>query len=78
MRLHTGVYGYRIFKVRTDVNACNCTRRCTDTIRESALKVDSWRKKKSLAAPGNRTCVSGVLVWCCTNCAAVLPVFVVN
>ena len=35
---------YRIFNMRTDVNACDCLRRCTDTIRECALKVDSWRK----------------------------------
>ena len=33
-----------IFKVRTDVNACDCTRECTDTVRESSLKVDSGRK----------------------------------
>ena len=33
-----------IFNVRTYVNACDCTRACTDTVRESALKVDSWRK----------------------------------
>ena len=25
----------RIFNVRTDVNACDCTRRCTDTVREA-------------------------------------------
>ena len=30
--------------MRTDVNACDCTRGCTDTVRESALKVDSRRK----------------------------------
>ena len=35
---------YGIFKVRTDVNACDCTRVCTDTIREAALKFDSGRK----------------------------------
>ena len=35
---------YRIFNVRTDVNACDCTRGCMDTARESALKVDSGRK----------------------------------
>ena len=35
---------YRIFNVRTDVNACDCTRGCTDTERESALKVESRRK----------------------------------
>ena len=56
---------YRILNERTDVNACDCTRGCTDTVRESALKVDFGRK--SLAAPGNRTCVSGVLVRRSTN-----------
>ena len=35
---------YRIFIVRTDVNACDCTRRCTDTEREFALKADSGKK----------------------------------
>ena len=35
---------YRIFKVRTDVNACHCTRGCKDTMRESALKEDCGRK----------------------------------
>ena len=48
---------YSIFIVRTNVNACDCTRGCRDTERESALKVDSVRN-----APGNRTCVSGVSV----------------
>ena len=32
---------YGIFNLRTDVNARDCTRGCTDTVRESALKVDS-------------------------------------
>ena len=35
---------YRILNVRTDVNACDCTRGCTGTVRESALKADSRRK----------------------------------
>ena len=35
---------YRIFNVRTDVNIWSCTQGCTDTVRESALKVDSGRK----------------------------------
>ena len=35
---------YTIFNVRADVNACDCTQGCTDTVRESALKVDSGRK----------------------------------
>ena len=35
---------YGIFNVRTDVNAWDCTRRCPDTERESALKVGSGRK----------------------------------
>ena len=28
--------------MRTDVNTCDCTRGCTDTVRKSALKADSW------------------------------------
>ena len=36
--------GDRIFNVRTDVNASDCARGCTDTVRKSALKVDSGRK----------------------------------
>ena len=44
---------YGIFNVHT----------YTDTVRESALKVDSGRKIPC-AAPGNRTCVSGVTVRC--------------
>ena len=35
---------YGIFNVRTDVDACSYTRGRTDTLRESALKVDSGRK----------------------------------
>ena len=36
---------YRIFNVRTDVKCIRLrTRGCTDTVRESALKVDSGRK----------------------------------
>ena len=35
---------YGIFNVHTDVNACDCTWGCTDTVRVSALKVDSRRK----------------------------------
>ena len=34
---------YRIFNMRTDVNADNYTRVCTDTVRESAL----WEKNPS-------------------------------
>ena len=34
---------HRLFNVRTHVNACDCTRWCTDTVRETALKVDSGR-----------------------------------
>ena len=34
----------RIFIVRTDVNACDCTQGCTDTERESALKADPGKK----------------------------------
>ena len=35
---------YRIFTVPTDVNARDCTRGCTDTEKESALKADSGKK----------------------------------
>ena len=35
---------YGIFNAHTDVNACDCTRGCADTVSESALKVDSGRK----------------------------------
>ena len=35
---------FGILNVCTDVNACNRTRGCVDTLRESALKVDSGRK----------------------------------
>ena len=59
---------YGLFNGRTDINVCGCTRGFTDTVRESALKVDSSRKK-SLAAPGNRTCVGSVPFRCSTNWA---------
>ena len=42
-----------IFNVHTDVNACDCTRGCTDTVRESALKVDSRRKIPCLTGMSN-------------------------
>ena len=58
---------YRIFIARTDVNACACTRGVHGDRKESALKVDCGREKKSLAAPGNRTCVSGVAARCCNQ-----------
>ena len=35
---------YRIFNVHTDVNACNCTQGCMNTVRDPAVKVDSGRK----------------------------------
>ena len=35
---------YRMLNVLINVNACDCARGCTDTARESALKVDSRRK----------------------------------
>ena len=35
---------YVIFNVRTDLMLAIAHEGCTDTIRESALKVDSWRK----------------------------------
>ena len=35
---------YGIFNVRIDVDACDCTRGCMGTVKESTLKVDSGRK----------------------------------
>ena len=35
---------YGIFNVCTDVIISDCTRECRDTVRESALKVDSGRE----------------------------------
>ena len=35
---------YGIFNVHTDVNACDCTRGCTDTVRESPMHVDPGGK----------------------------------
>ena len=60
---------YGIFNVHTDVNACDSTRGCTDSVRESALKVDSRKKKekKTLAAPENRFYIDDVSVRRSTN-----------
>ena len=44
---------HRIFNVHTGVNPCDCTRGCTDTVRESALKVDSRRKIPCLTGMSN-------------------------
>ena len=44
---------YGIFNVRTDVNACDCTLGCTDTVRESALKVDSGRERSCPTGKSN-------------------------
>ena len=43
----------RIFNVHTDVTACDCTQGCTDTVRESALKVGSGRKIPSRTGESN-------------------------
>ena len=62
-----------IFNMHTDVNVCNCTWECMDTV-ESALKVNCGRK--SLAAPGNSTCIGSVPIRCSTNRATAPPHFV--
>ena len=41
--IHRTLTDYRIFNMGTDVNACDCTWECTDTVREFTLKVDSGR-----------------------------------
>ena len=50
---------YRISIVRTDVNACDFTWGCTDSERESALKVNSRKKIPCHTAESN-----GVTVRC--------------
>ena len=52
----------RIFHVHTDVNACDCTRGCTDTVRESALKVDSGSKISCRTGESNLLRLIGVPV----------------
>ena len=55
---------YGIFNVHTHVNACDCTRGCTDTGRESALKADSGRKipcRTARIEPESATCRSDAL-----------------
>ena len=37
---------YKIFNVRTDVNACDCTRGCTDTVRQRVC-TKSWLWEKN-------------------------------
>ena len=44
---------YGLFNMRTDINAFDCTQGCTDTIRESALKVDSRRKTPCCTGESN-------------------------
>ena len=44
---------YRVFIVRTNVSACDCARGCTDTEKESALKVDSGKKIPCLTGESN-------------------------
>ena len=48
------------FNVHTDVNACDCTRGLYGHRKRVGTK--SWLVEKSLGAPGNRTCLSGVPV----------------
>ena len=64
-----------IFNVRTAVNACDCTRWCTDIVRKSALKVGFGRKKKKTLAPGNRNCVGDLSVRCSTSWATSPPLY---
>ena len=55
---------YGTFHVQTNVNAWDCTCGCTDTVRESALKVDSGRKiprRTGGSKPASATCRSDAL-----------------
>ena len=44
---------YRAFNAPADVIECDCTWRCVDTVRESALKVDPGRKIPCRARQAN-------------------------
>ena len=59
------------FNVHTDVNACDCTRGLYGHRKRVGTK--SWLVEKSLGAPGNRTCLSGVPVRRSTNRATSPP-----
>ena len=58
------------FNMCTDVNAFGCTEGYMDTVR---VCTESWLWEKSLAALGNRTCLSGVPVQRSTNWATSPP-----
>ena len=65
-------FDYGIFNVLTDINPWNCIQECTDT--RKRVCTESWLGEKSLVTPGNRTCVSSVLVQCSINWAASPPI----
>ena len=55
---------YRIFNVHKHVNACDCTRGCTDTVSVSSLKVDCGEKNPlphRRIEPSSAACRSDVL-----------------
>ena len=66
-----------LFNVRTDVNAYDAQGGCKNTVRESALKVDSG-KKNPLPHRGNRTCIRGVPVRRSTNRTTCPPHFCIR
>ena len=61
-----------IFNMGTDINACDCARRlCRHCKRVWTKKLNLG--ERSLAAPGNRTCLSSMAVWSLTNWATSPP-----
>ena len=62
---------YRIFNMRTDVNASDCTQGCMDTHKSLHWKLTLG--EKSLAATGNQTRVSSVTVWCSNQLSYTSP-----
>ena len=55
---------YGIFNVRRDINACDGTQRCADTVKESAVKVDDERKslaRRRGIEPTSEACRSDAL-----------------
>ena len=58
--IHRTDKDYGIFKVSTYVSARDCTRGCTDTVRESALKVENPLPHRGIE-PASKACLSDAL-----------------
>ena len=65
---------FGIFSVCADVDSCDCTQDFTDTVRESALEVDSGRKIPCRTGDSNRLQYCALLFsWTLYNWAILAP-----